>query len=161
AAGALALRTSEEAITRGLMEFKPLAHRVEVVREKAGVKWIDDSKGTNVGAVVQALASVSPPVILIAGGVDKGGDYSALIEPLRRKARRIILIGAAREKMRAALDEAGEIELATTLGEAVERAARIAQHGDTVLLSPACSSFDQFKDYAERGNVFKELVRAL
>ncbi len=131
------------------------------MREKDGITWIDDSKGTNVGAVVEALEAVAAPVILIAGGMDKGGDYSPLLEPLRRKARRAILIGAARERMARALEGAVDLELVSTLGEAVERAARIARRGDTVLLSPACSSFDQFRSYAERGDLFKKLVRAL
>ncbi|MGO9453703.1 MAG: UDP-N-acetylmuramoyl-L-alanine--D-glutamate ligase [Candidatus Binataceae bacterium] len=161
AAAALAMGAGVDAIERALAAFKPLAHRIEFVREKDGITWIDDSKGTNVGAVVEALDAVAAPVILIAGGVDKGGDYAPLIAPLRRKARHAIFIGAARERMGAALSGATEIELVSTLGEAVERAARIGRRGDTVLLSPACSSFDQFRDYAERGNLFKELVRAL
>jgi len=161
AAAALAMGVGTGAIERALANFKPLAHRIEFVREKDGITWVDDSKGTNVGAVVEALDAVSAPVILIAGGVDKGGDYAPLIEPLRSKGRRAILIGAARERIAAALRGAIEVELVSTLGEAVERAARIGQRGDTVLLSPACSSFDQFRDYAERGNIFKELVRAL
>jgi len=161
AAAALAMGASVGAIERAIANFKPLAHRIEFVREKDGITWIDDSKGTNVGAVVEALDAVKAPVILIAGGVDKGGDYAPLIEPLRRKRARAILIGAARERIAAAIGGAVEVELVSTLGEAVERAARTGRHGDTVLLSPACSSFDQFRDYAERGNVFKELVRAL
>jgi UDP-N-acetylmuramoylalanine--D-glutamate ligase len=161
AAAALAMGSNPDAIELALADSQPLAHRIEFVREKSGITWIDDSKGTNVGAVVEALEAVSAPVILIAGGVDKGGDYAPLIEPLRRKVRRAILIGAARHRIAAAVSGAVEVELVSTLGEAVERAARIGRRGDTVLLSPACSSFDQFRDYAERGSVFKELVRAL
>jgi UDP-N-acetylmuramoylalanine--D-glutamate ligase len=161
AAAALAMGADAGAIADALAGFKPLAHRIEFVREKDGITWIDDSKGTNVGAVVKALEAVAAPVILIAGGMDKGGDYSPLLEPLRRKARRAILIGAARERMARALEGAVDLELVSTLGEAVERAARIARRGDTVLLSPACSSFDQFRSYAERGDLFKKLVRAL
>lgn len=161
AAAALAMGCPPDPIELGLAAFQPLAHRIEFVRELGGITWIDDSKGTNVGAVVEALEAVSAPVILIAGGVDKGGDYGPLIEPLRRKVRRAILIGAARHKIAAAVGGAVEVELVSTLGEAVERAARIGRRGDTVLLSPACSSFDQFRDYAERGSVFKELVCAL
>ena len=161
AAAALAMGCSPDAVERALADFQPLAHRIEFVREQGGITWIDDSKGTNVGAVIEALEAVSAPVILIAGGVDKGGDYAPLIEPLRRKVRRAILCGAARDRIAAAVSGAVEVELVATLGEAVERAARIGRRGDTVLLSPACSSFDQFRDYAERGNVFKELVRAL
>jgi UDP-N-acetylmuramoylalanine--D-glutamate ligase len=161
AAAALAMGAGEGAIERALGDFRALAHRIECVRDRDGIAWIDDSKGTNVGAVVEALEAVPAPVILIAGGVDKGGDYAPLAEPLRRKVKRAILIGAAREKMCAALRGSTDMELVATLAEAVERAARIARRGDTILLSPACSSFDQFRDYAERGNVFKELVRAL
>jgi UDP-N-acetylmuramoylalanine--D-glutamate ligase len=161
AAAALAMGCNPDAVEVALADFQPLAHRIEFVRERGGITWIDDSKGTNVGAVVEALEAVSSPVILIAGGVDKGGDYAPLIEPLRRKVRRAILIGAARHRIAAAVSGAVEVELVATLGEAVERAARFGRHGDTVLLSPACSSFDQFRDYAERGSVFKELVRAL
>jgi UDP-N-acetylmuramoylalanine--D-glutamate ligase len=93
--------------------------------------------------------------------VDKGGDYGPLRAPLREKVKLLILIGAAREKMRAALDGATTIESAPALADAVKIAAAHARQGDTVMLSPACSSFDQFKDYAERGRVFQELVRAL
>jgi UDP-N-acetylmuramoylalanine--D-glutamate ligase len=160
-ASALALNVEPETIERALAEFRGLAHRIEVVAEKSGVTYIDDSKGTNVGAVVEAIDALPAPIILIAGGLDKGGDYSPLLRPLHEKVRLAILNGAARTKMREALDGATTIDVVATLKDAVEHAARAARAGDTVLLSPACSSFDQFKDYAERGNVFKELVRAL
>jgi UDP-N-acetylmuramoylalanine--D-glutamate ligase len=149
------------AIEAGLASFKPLSHRIEMVREWRGIKFIDDSKGTNVGAVVEALEAVRAPVILIAGGVDKGGDYAPLRKPLTEKVKLAILIGAARDKMSAALDGSTSIEVMEKLAGAVSRAAEVAVAGDTVLLSPACSSFDQFRDYAQRGNLFKELVRAL
>jgi UDP-N-acetylmuramoylalanine--D-glutamate ligase len=160
-ASALALNVEPETIERTLAEFRGLAHRIEMVAEKGGVIYIDDSKGTNVGAVVEAIDALPAPIILIAGGLDKGGDYAPLRRPLNEKVRLAILNGAARTKMREALDGATTIDLVPTLKDAVEHAARAAQAGDTVLLSPACSSFDQFKDYAERGNLFKELVRAL
>jgi UDP-N-acetylmuramoylalanine--D-glutamate ligase len=160
-AAALVMGVDPRHIERALGEFKPLAHRIEIVRELGGVTFIDDSKGTNVGAVVEAIAAVKRPVILIAGGLDKGGDYAPLRRPLKDKVKLAILIGQAREQMRSALEGATVIELAQTLDDAVARAARAAVAGDTVLLSPACSSFDQFKDYAERGEVFKKLVRAL
>ncbi len=161
AAAALAIGVEPAVIERTLAAFKGLAHRLEVVHEARGVTFIDDSKGTNVASVVEALATVAPPVILIAGGLDKGGDYGPLRKPLAEKVKLLILIGSAREKMRAALEGATAIEVVPTLNEAVERAGSMGRRGDTVLLSPACSSFDQFKDYAERGRVFKELVRAL
>jgi UDP-N-acetylmuramoylalanine--D-glutamate ligase len=160
-AAALALGAKPEVIERALAEFRGLPHRIEVVHEKGGVTYIDDSKGTNVGAVVEAIDALAPPIILIAGGLDKGGDYAPLRRPLGEKVKLAILNGAARDKMADALRGATQIEIVATLKEAVEHAARAARAGDTVLLSPACSSFDQFKDYAERGNVYKELVRAL
>ncbi|HEY6420305.1 MAG TPA: UDP-N-acetylmuramoyl-L-alanine--D-glutamate ligase [Candidatus Binataceae bacterium] len=161
-AAALAMFVDTGPIERALRSFRGLPHRLEVVREADGVTWIDDSKGTNVGAVVEALDAVAAPVVLLAGGLDKGGEYAPLLGPFRTKVKVAILFGAAREKMRDAL--AGTpttFQLVPTLKDAVELAARIAKQGDTVLLSPACASFDQFKDYAERGNVFQELVRAL
>ncbi|MGC2443281.1 UDP-N-acetylmuramoyl-L-alanine--D-glutamate ligase, partial [Candidatus Binatus sp.] len=160
-AAALALGVKAEQIERALASFRGLPHRIEVVHQHGGVTYIDDSKGTNVGAVVEAIDALAAPIILIAGGLDKGGDYAPLRRPLEEKVRLAIFNGADRDKMAAALDGATKIETVATLKEAVEHAARAARSGDTVLLSPACSSFDQFKDYAERGNVFKELVRAL
>lgn len=161
AAAALVSGIEPRAIETALEEFAGLPHRVEFVAERAGVSYIDDSKGTNVAAVLEALASVRAPVILIAGGVDKGGDYAPLRQPLGEKVRLLLLIGAARDAMRAALEGATEIELAQTLEDAVRRAAAVARRGDSVLLSPACASFDQFRNYAERGRIFQELVRAL
>ena len=155
AAAALAIEVDPRAIEEGLALFKPLSHRIEMVHEWRGIKFIDDSKGTNVGAVVEALAAMSAPVILIAGGFDKGGDYAPLRKPLTEKVKLAIFIGAARDKMRAALDSATRIEVVENLAGAVARAAEVAVAGDTVLLSPACSSFDQFRDYAERGNLFQ------
>ena len=160
-AAALAFGVDTRAVEQGLASFKPLSHRIEMVREWRGIKFIDDSKGTNVGAVVEAIEAVSAPIILIAGGFDKGGDYAPLRKSLREKVKLAIFIGAARDKMGAVLDGATRIEVVEKLAGAVARAAEVAVAGDTVLLSPACSSFDQFKDYAERGNIFKELVRAL
>jgi UDP-N-acetylmuramoylalanine--D-glutamate ligase len=161
AAAALVSGVEPNVIEAALGSFKPLSHRIEFVREWRGVNFIDDSKGTNVGAVIEALAAVTAPVILIAGGVDKGGDYSPLRKPLAEKVRLAIFIGAAREKMRSALGGATQIVVEETLADAVMHAAEVAVAGDTVMLSPACSSFDQFRDYAERGNIFQELVRAL
>jgi len=160
-AAALALGVKAGEIERALASFRGLAHRIEVVHQNVGVTYVDDSKGTNVGAVVEALDALAAPIILIAGGLDKGGDYAPLRRPLEEKVKLAIFNGAARDKMAAALEGATRIESVATLKEAVEHAARAARPGDTVLLSPACSSFDQFEDYAERGNVFKELVRAL
>jgi UDP-N-acetylmuramoylalanine--D-glutamate ligase len=161
AAGALAMGVAPAVIEHALAQCRSLPHRIELVAEKHGVTYIDDSKGTNIGSVIEALATVRAPVILLAGGVDKGGDYAQLIAPLREKVKLLILFGAARAKMLAAVAGSTTVEVVTTLAEAVHLAASRAVRGDTVLLSPACSSFDQFKDYADRGRVFQELVRAL
>ena len=161
AAAALVSGIEPRAIEDALAEFAGLPHRMELVTERGGVCWVDDSKGTNVAAVVEALAAARPPVILIAGGVDKGGSYEPLRSPIREKVRLLVLIGAARETMRAALEGSTEIRIAETIAEAVKLASVSARPGDTVLLSPACASFDQFRNYAERGRIFQELVRAL
>lgn len=163
AASAAALTAGiEPAVIEGVLaEFRGLPHRIQLIHESNGIRYVDDSKGTNVGAVVEALASVRPPVILIAGGLDKGGDYTPLRAPLQEWAKRVILIGQAREKMRAALDGCAPITIRETLAQAMECAREVARSGDTVLLSPACASFDQFKDYAERGRIFEKLARAL
>ncbi|MGH8011138.1 MAG: UDP-N-acetylmuramoyl-L-alanine--D-glutamate ligase [Candidatus Binataceae bacterium] len=161
AGAALAVGVDARVIGAALADFRGLPHRIEFVREKNGVVYIDDSKGTNVGAVMKALEAVAPPIILLAGGVDKGGDYAPLRPLLSTRAKLLVLYGAAREKMRAALDGAITITVANTLAEAVNIAAANARPGDTVMLSPACSSFDQFRDYAERGHIYQELVRAL
>jgi len=160
-AAALAMGVAPAHIERALAAFRGLPHRIEAVRDLNGVTYIDDSKGTNVGAVVEAIAAIPGPVILIAGGLDKGGDYSPLRKPLADKVKLAILVGQARKKMRDALAGATTIELLPALAEAVKRAAAAAAPGDSVLLSPACASFDQFRDYAERGEVFQKLVRAL
>jgi UDP-N-acetylmuramoylalanine--D-glutamate ligase len=161
AAAALAAGIEPDAIAHGLAGFKGLAHRVELVHEKNGVRFVDDSKGTNVGAVLEALEAVAPPIILLAGGVDKGGDYGPLRAPLKARVKALILFGAAREAMDAALSGATRIEVRSNLEQALQCAWSLAERGDTILLSPACSSFDQFSNYAERGRRFKELARAL
>ncbi|MBV8773036.1 MAG: UDP-N-acetylmuramoyl-L-alanine--D-glutamate ligase [Deltaproteobacteria bacterium] len=161
AAAALILDLAPELIERTIVDFRGLPHRLEFVRDKDDVVFVDDSKATNVDAVVQALAAVGPSVILIAGGVDKGGSYAALRQVLQRKVKLLLLYGAARETMRADLRSATRLECVQTLRDAVAKAAAEALPGDTVLLSPACASFDQFSNYAERGRRFQELVRAL
>jgi len=148
-------------IQRVLEAFPGLEHRLEFVRERNGVRYFNDSKGTNVGAVVKSLASFSSPVILLAGGVDKGGDYGILSEGVRQKVRRLVLFGAAKNIMAQALGHLTETVIVENLESAVRDAAEHALPPDIVLLSPACSSFDMFRDYAERGRVFKKLVHSL
>ena len=152
---------SQNAFFEGLQTFKKPAHRLEFVRTRAGVNYYDDSKGTNIDAVVRAIETIQEPVILIAGGVDKGFPYSPWIAPFKEKVKRIYAIGEAAEKIRNSLQGHLSVELCATLEEAVVRASASAQTGDAVLLSPGCSSFDMFKDYAHRGNEFQRLVHAL
>lgn len=150
-----------EIIQRVIEEFPGLEHRLEFVREKNGVRFYNDSKGTNVGAVAKSLASFSAPVILIAGGVDKGGDYRILKDEVKRQVKKLILFGAAKEKIQSALGHLTETAMVENLAAAVQEAYRCSRPGDVVLLSPACSSFDMFQNYAERGKVFKTLVQNL
>jgi UDP-N-acetylmuramoylalanine--D-glutamate ligase len=149
------------AIQRVLEEFPGLEHRLEFVREKNGVRYYNDSKGTNIGAVVKSLASFSAPVILLAGGVDKGGDYGVLHQAIKQKVRRLVLFGEARTVIANALGHLTETVIVENIEGAVRDAYEHVQTGDVVLLSPACSSFDMFRNYAERGKVFKSLVQAL
>ncbi len=148
-------------IQQTLREFRGLEHVMEVVRIVRDVTYINDSKGTNVDATVKALESLSGPVILIAGGREKGGQYPGLVEAVRGKARQVILIGEARARLRELLKEAAAVSEAGSLAEAVRQAASLAVSGDTVLLSPVCASFDMFQDYKDRGRQFKERVHEL
>jgi UDP-N-acetylmuramoylalanine--D-glutamate ligase len=149
-------------VTRDVLRtFPGLEHALEFVRERGGVRFVNDSKGTNVDATIKALASFDGPIVLIAGGRDKGGDFARLREPVLRRAKRVILIGEAAGRIRAALGGFDRISEAGSLREAVESAAREASPGDVVLLSPACASFDMFADYRDRGTQFKELVHQL
>lgn len=152
---------SEEGVIMGLQKFQILPHRVTLVAEINNVAYYDDSKATNIGAVQSALAGMNRPVILIAGGRDKGGDYALLAEDIRKKVKKLLLIGEAREKMAKALGHITEIEMPQGLDAAVQRAAELAVPGDAVLLSPACASFDMFKSYTDRGEHFQKAVRRL
>ncbi len=149
---------SREAARAGLLGFRPLAHRMELVADAGGVAYYDDSKGTNVGAVVAALDGFPRPVVLIAGGRDKGGDYAPLAEVLARVGRAAILIGEAADKMEAAFRGHVPVQRAATMEAAVTAARASARPGDVVVLSPACSSFDMFRDYAHRAEVFRTAV---
>ncbi|MDD3580993.1 MAG: UDP-N-acetylmuramoyl-L-alanine--D-glutamate ligase [Desulfobacca sp.] len=144
-----------------LARYPGLPHRLEWVATLAGVRFFDDSKGTNVGAVTRSLANFTDPVILIAGGRDKGGDYGPLAPLVQERVKAMILIGEARDQMAATLGHLAHTRLADDLPQAVQWAWEESQPGDVILLSPACSSFDMFKDYAERGQVFQAAVRGL
>jgi UDP-N-acetylmuramoylalanine--D-glutamate ligase len=148
-----------------LQTFRGLPHRMVHVADVGGVAYYDDSKATNVGASVAAIEGLAPRVkriVLIAGGKDKGGDYAPLRERLAVSARGVVLIGEARPIIARALSGASyPVEEAETLEAAVTRAAALAQPGDAVLLAPACASFDMFRSYAHRGDVFQAAVHAL
>ncbi len=151
----------KEAVEAVLDRFEGLEHRVEFVRDLEGIHFYNDSKGTNVGSVVKSLESFSEPIILIAGGKDKNGDLGPLKGLVQRRVRRLILIGEARERMAREFGGLTDTTMAQTLEDAVVLAYGTAKRGDVVLFSPACSSFDMFKDYKERGKVFKEAVKRL
>ena len=151
-----------EAIESAVRDFRGLPHRIEFVREKDGVKYYDDSKGTNVDAVVRALATFSKPVVLLLGGRDKDGDFQTLRPRLQKNVRAVVLFGEARERIAELIgDAAPRVVKTQTMREGVERAAEIAAVGDVVLLSPGCASFDEFKDYKHRGDVFQQTVGKL
>jgi len=148
-----------EALQKVMEEFPGLEHRLEWVQDIDGVGFFNDSKGTNVGSVVKSLMSFREPVWLIAGGKDKGGDYGPLKDIIGQRVKGMVLIGEAKAKMYAALGKLTETVQADTLEEAVHWAASKASAGDVVLLSPACSSFDMFENYQERGRRFKAIVQ--
>jgi UDP-N-acetylmuramoylalanine--D-glutamate ligase len=148
-------------IASGVKTFRAVEHRLEFVAEIGGVSFYNDSKATNVDASLKAIEAFPGPLIVILGGKDKGAPYAPLREPLRQRARLAILIGAVAQKIGSELREAVPLANAGTLDRAVEIAMGSAQPGDTVLLAPACSSFDQFENYEQRGRVFKELVARL
>ncbi len=155
-------RVSSPLIKKLLSEFKPLEHRLEFVGRVKGIDFINDSKGTNVGAVLKSLESFEQPVVLIAGGRDKGGDYSPLLKLIRERVRNVVLIGETKDKFKAALKPVRKkLHEADSMEEAVYTAFDLARQGDVVLLSPACASFDMFKNYEDRGRVFKAMVLEL
>jgi UDP-N-acetylmuramoylalanine--D-glutamate ligase len=149
------------AIATGIKTFKGVEHRLEFVAEISGVKFYNDSKATNVDAAVKAVEAFPGPLLVILGGKDKGSPYAPLRELLHERARMAILIGAAADKIARDLGDSAPLKNAGTLDRAVEIAMRNAQPGDTVLLAPACSSFDQFENFEHRGRTFKELIANL
>ncbi|HUQ29185.1 MAG TPA: UDP-N-acetylmuramoyl-L-alanine--D-glutamate ligase [Usitatibacter sp.] len=157
-----ALELPPWALTQGLREFAGLPHRVELVARAKGVSFFDDSKGTNVGASVAALEGFRERVVLIAGGDGKGQDFSPLAPAVKAHARAVVLIGRDAPGLAAALVGA-DVPMANAMSmqEAVEASYALAHSGDAVLLSPACASFDMFRNYAHRGDVFAEAARAI
>ncbi|MEJ2696755.1 MAG: UDP-N-acetylmuramoyl-L-alanine--D-glutamate ligase [Candidatus Sulfobium sp.] len=149
------------AVRETMCEFGGLEHRLEFVRELDGVTYINDSKGTNTGAVLKSLESFRRPVVLIAGGRDKAGDFSVLGPLVSERVKTLVLIGEAAGKMKGVLGGLTETVIAKDLREAVELSREKAAGGDVVLLSPACASFDMFRDFEDRGRQFKEIVMEL
>ena len=149
------------AIQRALHHTASLPHRLELVAQRGGVRFFDDSKGTNVGAVEKSLASFDHGVVLLAGGYDKGGDFRTLASLLRARVKHLVLFGAAGPAIGAQIGDSVPHTVVPNLATAVRTATAQATAGDTVLLSPGCASFDEFSDYAARGRRFRELVEAL
>ncbi|MCX8034223.1 MAG: UDP-N-acetylmuramoyl-L-alanine--D-glutamate ligase [Thermodesulfovibrio sp.] len=158
---AFSVGCTADSIKEVVKEFPGLPHRMELVREIDGVSYINDSKGTNVDAVAKSLDSFSGNVILIAGGRDKDGDFTALKEVVQKKVKALILIGEASQKIANALGEVVNHYFEKDMKSAVIKAKDIAQRGDIVLLSPGCASFDMFKNFEHRGEIFKEIVNSL
>lgn len=152
---------SRDSIIAAVADFRGLSHRIEYAGEKKGIKFFDDSKGTNVGSVVRALDTFSEPVILLLGGRDKDGDFDTLQPVLKKKAKKVVLFGEARDRIESLIGNEIPSEKSKTLGEAIVSSYQNAKTGDVVLLSPGCASFDEFRNYKERGDFFKEVVRNL
>lgn len=158
---ALLAGASQDAIAKTLTRFSGLPHRMEPVRELRGVRYINDSKGTNVGSVLKSLEGINAKVLLIAGGLDKGSDFTPLREVILKKVKRLILMGDALEKMAHCFKGHPAMDRVHSMEEAVLIAAASANRGDVVLLSPGCASFDMFKNYEDRGDRFKKAVLGL
>jgi len=162
AAGALchAIGIADAPIVAALRAYQGLPHRVEKIAVIDGVTYYDDSKGTNVGSTVAALNGFAQPVVLIAGGEGKGQDFAPLRDPIARHARAVVLIGRDRKQIARAIEASGvAVERAATMDEAVRLARAASRPGDVVLLSPACASYDMFKNYGHRGDVFAAAVK--
>jgi UDP-N-acetylmuramoylalanine--D-glutamate ligase len=144
-----------------LRDFRGVEHRLEKVATISGVDFVNDSKATNVESVWYALLSIPPPILLIAGGKDKGGDFTKLKDLVHKNVKALILIGEAKEKIKEVLGDLVPTSKSISLEEAVGLAFQQAEAKDTVLLSPGCASFDMFRDYQHRGQVFKSSVRGL
>lgn len=162
AAVAQILRVRKNTIRESMSNFQGVEHRLEKVLKIHNVEYINDSKATNVNSVYFALDSVATPVVWIAGGVDKGNDYTSLMPLVREKVKAIICLGMDNKKLIEAFGNIVDIMVETTsMDEAVKISSRIAEKGETVLLAPACASFDLFENYQDRGNKFKQAVRQL
>jgi UDP-N-acetylmuramoylalanine--D-glutamate ligase len=150
-----------EVIKNSIVEFNSLPHRIEYVREYKNARFFNDSKSTTPHSTLKALEAFEPPVILIAGGKDKGLDYSVFKEQIANKVKRLIVMGEASSKMKDIYENKVPLQVVGSLDSAVEQAVLSLEQGDTILFSPACSSFDMFNSYEERGRKFKEIVQCL
>ena len=150
-------------IRKALKSFVAVEHRIEYVAEKRGVKYYNDSKGTNPDAAIKAIRAMTTKTLLIAGGYDKGSEYEDWIDAFEGKVRYLVLMGQTREKIAATAKKKGfhNIVMVDSIKEAVEFCAEHAHPGETVLLSPCCASWGMFQNYEERGRIFKELVHGL
>ncbi len=160
-AAGLACGASPDSMRQTVRDFKGVEHRLEFVAEIKGVRFYNDSKATNVDAAVKCLEAFPGGVIVILGGKDKGSDYAPLAALVRERCKHVMLIGAAANKIAAALENTRPLHRAATMSEAVKLGLELGRPGDTVLLAPACASFDMFDNYEHRGRVFKEAVRSL
>ena len=158
---ALAAGARPQACREVLATFAGLPHRLEWVARINGVDYYDDSKGTNVGAVARSLAAFERPIILLAGGRDKDSDFSWLNPLIRERVKALVLLGESKEQMARVWQGLAPVHLAEDMEDAVRRATGLAREGEVVLLSPACASFDMFRDYAHRGEVFQQAVRGV
>lgn len=160
---AAAYGTPMEVIRRTIKEFAGVEHRIEFVREKDGVAYYNDSKGTNPDAAIKGIQAMNRPTVLIGGGYDKDSEYEEWIQAFDGKVKLLVLVGATKEKIAEAAERVGFVSyvMADSFEEAVEKCIEAAEPGDAVLLSPACASWGMFKNYEERGDKFKELVNCL
>jgi UDP-N-acetylmuramoylalanine--D-glutamate ligase len=162
---AYAIGIDRETVARAVRGFRGVAHRMEFVADVDGVRFINNSMCTNPAAVEASVSAIETPLVAIAGGIHKGGDLTPMYASLKRNARKVVLIGAAKAEiadgLQAAGMDAGDVSSAETLPDAVNQAAALASSGDTVMLVPGCASFDMFSGFEERGAVFREAVRAL
>lgn len=162
-AAAWVMGVDVQSIAHSLRIFQAVEHRLEPVLTYQGVRYINDSKGTNPDAAIKALEAYTEPIVLIAGGKSKGSDFGSFAQKIKEKVKELVLVGQATGEIAEAVKMVGykQIHYAESFAEAVEKASQLAQSGDIVLLSPACASFDMFDNYEQRGEVFKQLVHQL
>jgi len=162
AVAARVMEVQDDVIRQSLASFEGVPHRLETVATLGGVRYVNDSKATNVNAVWYALESFDAPIVLIAGGRDKGNDYSALRPLIRQRVRGVVAIGESADTVMQELGEEAPLAAeARSMEDALAKAREMAERGDVILLSPACSSFDMYDDYEHRGDTFRRLVRNL